>query len=197
MAEAYPLEWPSGWKRTRTPRSAPFNITPAKALKETLWEIDQLGGAWPVVSTNVPLRQDGMPRASYRGLDDTGVAIYFQHKKAQKVFACDQYDTVGDNIRAIGKTIGAIRGIDRWGASDLLERTLSAFDALPPPSDNNAPLWPIVLGVSPDASEETIEAAFRSKARETHPDTGGTAEAFQAVSAARDAALTARGTSHD
>lgn len=38
-----------------------------------------------------------------------------------------------------------------------------------------------ILEVSPDADEEIITKAYRAKARETHPDRGGTAEKFQVV----------------
>jgi len=38
-----------------------------------------------------------------------------------------------------------------------------------------------VLGVRPDATHEELRRAYRRLLRETHPDTGGTAAAFQAV----------------
>ncbi|WP_426593315.1 J domain-containing protein [Cellulomonas sp. McL0617] len=41
-----------------------------------------------------------------------------------------------------------------------------------------------VLGVDPYASRRTIQAAYRRRARETHPDTGGSPAEFAAVSAA-------------
>ncbi len=37
------------------------------------------------------------------------------------------------------------------------------------------------LGVDETATQETIEAAYRQKVREVHPDMGGTAEAFCAL----------------
>jgi curved DNA-binding protein CbpA len=43
-----------------------------------------------------------------------------------------------------------------------------------------------LLGVSRDASEVTIKRAFRRKALEMHPDTGGSAEAFARLKAAFD-----------
>lgn len=193
MAEAYPLEWPAGWPRTKYPGPSAFKVSQEQAWREMVQEVDRLGGTYLVVSSNLRTRLDGGWLSKQRVPDDKGVAVYFQHKGKQKVFACDSFDTVGDNVRAIGMTIEAIRGMKRWGASDLLERTMSAFDALPPPSDGNAPLWPTVLGISPDASVETIEAAFRSKAKESHPDMhGGSDVAFKALSAARDAAIQAR-----
>ena len=41
-----------------------------------------------------------------------------------------------------------------------------------------------VLGLTPRASDEEVKRAYRSKALETHPDRGGSAEAFRAVHAA-------------
>jgi hypothetical protein len=41
-----------------------------------------------------------------------------------------------------------------------------------------------VLGIDPDAEEETIRAAYKTRARETHPDVGGDHDDFVAVAAA-------------
>jgi curved DNA-binding protein CbpA len=38
-----------------------------------------------------------------------------------------------------------------------------------------------VLGIAPDASIDDIKLAFRRRAFETHPDRGGTDEAFRSV----------------
>jgi len=46
-----------------------------------------------------------------------------------------------------------------------------------------------VLGVSPDADEETLNQAYRERVKEAHPDQGGTVEAFMRVQAAYEAAL--------
>jgi curved DNA-binding protein CbpA len=43
-----------------------------------------------------------------------------------------------------------------------------------------------ILGVSRDAPEEAIKRAFRRKARDAHPDTGGSAGAFEKLKAAFD-----------
>ena len=75
-------------------------------------------------------------------------------------FACDKWDKVKDNINAIANTIAAIRGIERWGASDMMERAFSAFEALPPPMSGLRP-WYDLLGARPDASANEIEAAYR------------------------------------
>lgn len=41
-----------------------------------------------------------------------------------------------------------------------------------------------LLGVAKDASEEDLKQAFRAAAKETHPDTGGSASQFEAVKTA-------------
>jgi curved DNA-binding protein CbpA len=46
-----------------------------------------------------------------------------------------------------------------------------------------------VLGVSPDADEETLNQAYRERVKEVHPDQGGSVEAFMRVQAAYEAAL--------
>lgn len=46
-----------------------------------------------------------------------------------------------------------------------------------------------MLGVGVDASREAIEHAFLRRARETHPDAGGSADAFREATEARDTLL--------
>lgn len=47
----------------------------------------------------------------------------------------------------------------------------------------------VVLGLSWPYTEEEVRSAFRRKAREAHPDTGGTAEAFVRLRASHDRLL--------
>lgn len=51
------------------------------------------------------------------------------------------------------------------------------------------PGWADVLGVEVTCTPAQAKSAFRVRAKETHPDSGGSAEAFQRVKAAYDAAL--------
>lgn len=85
-----------------------------------------------------------------------------------------------DNIYAIGKTIEALRRIERWGTGDMVEQAFTGFMALPPPKNPYE-----ILGVRPRAGVEEIEAAFRQKAKALHPDAGGSASALAELNAAR------------
>lgn len=189
MTDAYPLAWPDGWARTKRPERSRFNVSFDKARQELEWEIQRMGGRYVVISTNVPLRRDGRPYASQGHRPDhgdAGVAVYFERDGKQMVFACDRWDYVQDNMRAIQKTIDAMRGIERWGASDMMERAFSAFQALPPPKH-----WRDILAMPKDmpATRENIVSAYRMLAAVRHPDRGGSTEAMAELNAARDAAL--------
>lgn len=188
MTEAYPLAWPDGWDRTKPWRrqSGKFASNFGKARDFVVSEVKRLGGRYVVISSNIPLRQDGLPYAQSREPSDPGIAVYFQKGDKQMVFACDQYDRAWKNLQAIGKTIEAVRGIERWGASDMMERALSAFEALPPPRD-----WRSILlfGRNEGVSEADIRERYRELAATRHPDSGGSNDAMAELNAARDAAI--------
>jgi len=187
-AEAYPLAWPAGWPRAKRKTRAAFNMSFANARDELLNQLRLMGARYPLLSSNVSLRRDGLPYANQPEPADPGVAIYFMWQGKQMTFACDRWDRVRDNVRAIGKTIEALRGIERWGASDMMERAFSAFEALPAP-DGVVTLscWQ-VLDLEPGAPEVAVERAYREKAKSAHPDKGGSREEWDRLRAAYEQA---------
>lgn len=188
--ESYPLHWPSGWKRTHNREHSRFKTGFGAARKLLFAELDRLGAIKIILSTSVPLRNDGMPRANTRpDGGDSGVAIYFQRNGKDMVFACDKYRETCDNIYAIAKTIDAMRGIERWGASDMMERAFSGFKALASSTGRD---WWDVLQVNRDATRDVIEANFKRLLRDRHPDAGGSHEAMSELNAARAKAITER-----
>lgn len=168
MIEAYPLQWPALYPRTASPESSKFKVTFTKALMNLRDELRRMGVEQPIISTNIPLRNDGLPYATYAQPKDTGVAVYFVYFGKDSVLACDKWATVAENLHALSLSIAAMRGLDRWGVSEILERVFTGFAALPAP-EAQAKWWD-VLGVSPRATRETIEAAYRVLAKECHPD---------------------------
>lgn len=190
--EAYPLHWPEGRPRTKRPQPSRFGVSFASARDGLVEEIERLGGRNVVISTNVALRQDGLPYANQRTPDDPGVAVYFVYKGDQHCFACDQWDKVKDNIRATQKTIEALRGIARWGTGDMMQRAFTGFQALPD-LDNEGAEWWEILGVARHADRDTVEAAYHTRRRDAHPDRGGSPAAFKAVQNAWQKFLQERG----
>ena len=127
MTAAYPLSWPDGWKRTAPDlrkSSSPFSTTFDKARRELLDELRMLKAGGIVISSWLPLRTDGQPRADvarYR-IEDPGVAVYFTLRGHQMVMARDLYWSVHDNIRSIGLAVAHLRGLERHGGASMKER---------------------------------------------------------------------------
>lgn len=192
-ARQYPLQWPAGWKRTHLPGASKFDTGMEKATRGLLSEIRKLGGVLPVISSNAQYRQDGMPYARQGHVGDTGVAVYFQRAGKPMVFACDTYWTMHENIHAIAKTIEALRAIERWGASDMMERAFTGFTALPAPIVAGMRReWWDVLQCGRDASREVIHAQYRRLASAHHPDRGGDAARMTELNRAREDAMKER-----
>ena len=199
MSQAYPLAWPQGWPRTPSHRRkrAQFgkaagayrtkkSLTIADAIARLQREMDSLKASDLILSTNVELRLDGMPRSDRSPPHDVGVAVYFTLNGKPHCMPCDRWDRVADNIAAIAKHLEATRGIARWGVADTATM-FTGFQALPAPKS-----WRAVMHFREDehVSPEAIEARYRWLAKKRHPDQGGSnaamAELNTALAAARE-----------
>jgi len=190
VKEAYPLSWPTGWKRTPADQQeySRFKTGFGAARSFLFEEIRRMDGTDVVLSTNIPLRNDGLPRAGMAEPKDRGVAVYFKKDGKDMAFACDQYVNVRDNIYAIAKTIEALRGIERWGASDMMERAFTGFLALP---EKASEPWRDILGFTghEPITVNMVESRFRELARKFHPDIpGNDGDKFKLITAAREQA---------
>jgi len=184
--EAYPLAWPRGWKREKFPQISQFKKTFYQVFKDLEYELDRAGASKIIVSSNNRVGVSGRMRMDREPID-TGVAVYFTRNNQSMVFACDRFNKVKDNVQAIAMTLEALRGIERWGASDMMERTFTGFKALA--SENPGESWWKVLQIDADASEEQIQTAYRRMAKLAHQDAGGSDVAMTALNVARDQAL--------
>lgn len=186
--EAYPLAWPAGRPRTRYPRRANFETTQSRVIADIQHEAKLLGGTGLIISSNFATKRDGMPYANQAAHGrDCGVAVYFIRNKKPMCFACDQWDKFEHNLRAIVKTIEALRGIARWGTGDMVEQAFSGFTALPAPT-----AWWQTLGLDgPTVSRTVIEQAHSRLAMKHHPDRGGDTAKMADINRARDLGLDA------
>jgi hypothetical protein len=164
---AYPLSWPAGWPRAKRPEESRFKITFAKARDSLFKELQRMNAKEVILSTNVQLTRDGVPYARRNQPDDRGVAVYFKFKGRDMVFACDRWIKVGDNIQAVRKTIEALRGIERWGASDMLEKAFTGFVALEHEEENP---WYITLNCSETSNHEFVKRAYKFACAQYHDD---------------------------
>lgn len=136
-------------------------------------EIRRLGGADVIISTNVPLKRDGMPKAVEWGKTSyghPGVAVYFKRKGKEMCFACDAWNHVQDNMHAVSLTIAALRGIARWGTGDMMEAAFTGFAALPAPGQSGGENPWQVLGVAINATEGQLLERYRTLVKKFHPD---------------------------
>lgn len=205
---AYPLTWPTGWKRTAQGqhKQARFSkarertstgwrstreLTLNEALQRLLDELERMGIHRDdvVISTNVPVRLDGLPRSGAAEPADSGAAVYWVERGDQpRVMAIDIYDRVADNIAALAATLDAMRSIERHGGAAVLERAFTGFVALPAPGARRP--WYVVLGVNNPATPDEIRTAWRTLANKYHPDKpGGSHEAMAELNAAREEGL--------
>ena len=170
--EAYPLSWPLHIPRNKSPKRSRFKHTQRHAsdrksrfvhARDGVYnELRLLGAKSVVISSNVPLKLDGQPRASFKTPDDKGVAVYFMISDEQKVIACDMWDSLTDNLHAIHLSIAAIRGLERWKCSNIINSVFAGdgFRALPESATPST--WRGVLGVATDANLSEVKQAYRS-----------------------------------
>lgn len=205
----YPLCWPDGWKRAKyrtrsafgnQPRGMPKTLLSVReSIDRVAVELVKMGVQESniVVSTNLPLNIHGQPRGD-REPGDPGAAVYWVKTDPfrpatgpqSKVMAIDRYDRVADNIAAIAATLEHMRGIERHGGAEILERVFTGFAQLPERTGGRG--WRDILGFPPQAqpTKDAIGSRFRELSKDRHPEKpGGSRELFDELVWARDSAL--------
>lgn len=210
--EPFPLQWPEGHQRTnpadrarsRFGHRGSGQVSLVEARSQLLYELNRLGAANVVMTSDLPVRNDGLPYASGRA-DDPGVAVWFvladrRGNSRTTVFACDRWRTHAENMMAIAKSVEAMRGLDRWGMADVVERTMGGFTALPsgePAAPAKKP-WRDVLfagdilfhdgdlpaGLSRGDLLVLAKHRHRTLIKQHHPDQGGSTEMAAEINAA-------------
>jgi len=193
-----PTVWPAAWRKTpphlRKPGSR-FNRDGAPVSFEyacdlLLRALIQLGARDIVLTHDDPISARAWRTPS------VGVAVYFTLNGKSYVIPQDQFVGVAANCRSIGIVVEAMVAIKRHGGGAMMSKAFDGFTALPPPSPSppaqkRSRSWREVLDIDDGVwmDRETVEAAFRARAKECHPDAGGSNEAMAELNAARDQAL--------
>lgn len=210
---AHPLCWPTGWSRTpgharqsdsvfstkRHDGGYGWNaLTFDRARRSLAEELERLKAVGVVLSSNVPLRVDGLPHGGFgdRRYDDPGIAVYFSYKGKPMVMAADRYVTTAGNMRSLALAIEAMRALERHGGGVMMERAFSGFTALPPPegSTPKRPWWEVMHYPADPAEREflsapEVEARYRSMAKKAHPDQGGSDAQMAELNQAKEDAV--------
>ena len=186
MTTAYPLHWPQGTPRTAARKGSQFKTSIYGAVKNVQDELRRFGKdsgiscEAVVISSNVTLG-DQRP-------GDPGVAVYFRWDNIDCCVPVDRYTKVEDNLQAIAKVIEAERTKLRHGGLNIVRTGMRGYAALPPPKGPDgklAPPWWETLGIPQSAGKVTTlaeaEAAYKKLVKEHHPDKGGDAAKFNAI----------------
>ena len=197
---AFPLCWPEGWPRTPE-RQRLAHLSGWEHINSQSWTsvthrlLEQLrlfGARAIILSTNQPVRRDGLPYAQKRLIDDPGVAVYFEIDKRRLVLAQDSYWWIMCNMRSVSLAIEGMRQMRRHGGQHMMERAFTGFLALPPPAQTQARPWHEVFDLPEHAPIDAIVAKYRHLASALHPDSGGSNEAMAELNLAYEQAKGAK-----
>ncbi|HZJ65906.1 MAG TPA: hypothetical protein VFD36_20505 [Kofleriaceae bacterium] len=210
---AYPLAWPPGVPRTEFPKKSNFGhvhhesgqfgttrrMTPRQngdGISFIRRQLKNLDAVTIVISSNLQLRSDGLPYADgpQRPAGDAGVAVYWTRNERRRgglqlvpyCMPCDAWERIADNLYAIGLSIEAMRGMERWGCVSV-EQAFSGFAALPPGSGETVGVaeeiidWRTLLADNrpwPEGVEavdllQIVRGRYRILVAKAHPDRGG------------------------
>lgn len=177
--EVRPIErWPDD--ETQHRERARFRTTWSQTANLLGYEIEKLGATSVVLQIDVTadeIRRDGMIRANARPRTPR-VRVAFESRYGPLTYATDRYDDWRDNVRAIALALQALRAVDRYGVNKRGEQYTGwlALDSVP----HTAP-----MDVHRAAALLVSYGGEKAALKATHPDTGGSAEAFAEVQAAR------------
>ena len=202
--KSFPLAWPEGWRRTEDDgrrRNKNFGTMFSRDRDAIVKRLNRRGSN-AVITSDLPLRNDGLPYADAR-CADPGIAVYwyeFDHAAQtwkERVLACDHWKDITQNIRAVSLTIEAICGIDRWGCTEIVERAFAGFTALPAAGETSRRrTWREILDMQAEHflalenAEQLLIAKgrFRKLMADYHPDKGGGIDAATELNVAMEQA---------
>lgn len=151
----------------------------AKTVQLLRRELEMLDAVHPILMIAMrpqDFRVDGLPRGD-RKASSPGVILTFEAPALGAVrMVGDKYNRWQDNIRAIAKSLEALRSVDRFGVTKTGEQ-YRGWLALPMGSGASGS-----RGVALVAEHGSVKAALKV----THPDHGGDEADYRSVVAARE-----------
>jgi hypothetical protein len=168
--DKFPLSWPQGYPETEQRQESKFICTFAQARNGIFTQLDRLGVNEFFISCNVKRNKAGQLVEGRLIYDNPGVAVYFTYKNEERVIACDKWKYIHENMRAVEKTIEAIRALERWGCSDIITRAMGNMKALAENAGSSNGAWWLILEVEQTATAAEIKEAHRRLSKLYHTD---------------------------
>lgn len=182
MSTAWPLQWPVGFGRSKARKRSKFSTSVSQAVNNVTDEMRRFGNdsgkicTDVVISSNVTLTQQRPA--------DPGIAVYFRWDNIDCCIAVDIYDRPECNLQAVARIIEAERTKLRHGGLNIVRAGFRGYAALPPakgPDGQLAPPWWKVLGFNETTTKNEAETRYRELVKTAHPDRGGDAARFNAI----------------
>jgi hypothetical protein len=199
-------QWP-GVRTTGGRRDATFRATYLQTLDLLEHELSKLRAKEIIIQveglTSDDVRNDGRPRAAgwKNGYGGPSVIVSFESPKGAISMPCDKFRDWQDNLRAIAKSLEALRMVDRYGVTRGNEQ-YRGWAKLEAPKNGKmtraeaiAFLASLHRTPSPDIARldtESLRSICRTAKIENHPDRGGSHEIFVKIGQAEVALLEGR-----
>jgi hypothetical protein len=190
--------WPGPKTDHSRRKPSPFKSTYNKTLDLLETELRAIQATEILIQcyfTRASIRNDGWPKSSSNPTEP-GVIVSFERDGKNVSMPCDKFRDWTDNLRAIALSLEALRKVDRYGVTKQGEQ-YRGWEALPPPEPkspealqrelNAQKEWALgILAKHTAFSENSIKTygvddVVRAAILYTHPDKGGTSEAFSDV----------------
>lgn len=188
--------WPHAATAAR-PRFA-YKASYQTIITDLVSELSALDPHDVILQMALPLksiRRDGWPVTDARPMHP-GVILIVYTDDGPLELACDENGPWQHNLRAISLTLEALRAVERHGATKKRQQYagyLAAPVATSTERAEAAAAIAFLAGAGSQVVSEILddpqmrEAYYREAVKRVHPDTGGDAEAFRKLQAAREA----------
>lgn len=162
-----------------------YSLKTPKSWPQTLSDLETTMSRW-----DVDHWETNTPRGSHlKGFDqplqDRSVTLKYTMDGRTVVLTMDKQPRAVDNLRVLYLAVEAIRMNEKRGIADVVK---SAYLQLEAPVQKRNPYE--VLGLFDGADLAVCEAVYKVKAKEKHPDAGGTMKEFvelkEAIEAIRE-----------
>ena len=166
-----------------------YSISTRVSWDETLRELGETFRKWGIYEWTVsPVRPRARANTYYQSDEERTVTLIYTHGSGREVrLTMKKQARAQDNLRVLYLATEALRMNEARGIGDVIA---DAYLQLAPPSHIDP--WEL-LGIRPDADIEIVHAAYRTKAKTAHPETGGTEEAMKELNAAYERIKQERG----
>lgn len=178
------IDWPNHLEHERTDEQdrksgkSKFNVTQNKAFARLETQLERLGVDKFAYDFDAPPRQKDQRPYSRSSPDDPGFVLRWEINGVDYAAACDAYDDLRANVRAIGLWFKEKRMMEGRPVATAEDEFSNA--ALPPGNEEEAIVVPAgnekepheVLGVAPDADPAVVKGAHRQLQGKYHPDSG-------------------------